>query len=88
LALNASSDLHVPKERRYVQLHTHRFTVSAYLHMVQGADVEAVLSHLPSKFVPVTDATARFLDPKSQPGTIERKLMLVNRDHILLIAVG
>ena len=87
LALNASSDLHVPKERRYVQLHTHRFTVSAYLHMVQGADVEAMLSHMPTKFVPLTVATARFLDPKTEPGTIERKLMLVNRDHILLIAV-
>jgi hypothetical protein len=88
LALNANSDLHVPKERRYVQMHTHRFTVSAYLHMVQGADVEAMLSHLPTKFVPVTDAVARFLDPKSQTPIIERKLMLVNRDHIQLIAVG
>ena len=88
MALNASSDLHVPKERHRVQLHTHRFTVSAYLHMVQGAGIEAMLSNLPTKFVPVTDATARFLSPDSKPATIERKLMLVNRDHILLIAVG
>jgi hypothetical protein len=88
MALNANSDLHVPKERHKVQLHTHRFTVSAYLHMVQGADIEAMLSHLPTKFVPVTDATARFVNPASPPATIERKLMLVNRDHILLIAVG
>ena len=88
MALNASSDLHVPKERHKVQLHTHRFTVSAYLHMVQGADLEPMLSNLPTKFVPVTDATAHFLNPDRQPATIERKLMLVNRDHILLIAVG
>jgi len=88
MALSASSDLHLPKERHLVQVHTHRFTVNAYLHMVQGAGVEAMLSHLPSKFVPVTDATARFVNPNSQPAIIERKLMLVNRDHILLIAVG
>ena len=88
MALNANSDLYVPKQRHRVQLHTHRFTVSAYLHMLQGASMEPMLSHLPTKFVPVTDATARFLNPNSQPATIERKLMLVNRDHILLIAVG
>jgi hypothetical protein len=34
----------------------------------------------------VTDASARFLGGTGQPTTIERKLMLVNRDHILLVA--
>jgi hypothetical protein len=36
--------------------------------------------------VPVTDATAHFIGGTGQPSTIERKLMLVNRDHILLVA--
>jgi hypothetical protein len=36
--------------------------------------------------VAVTDATAHFLAGTGQPTTIERKLMLVNRDHILLVA--
>ena len=88
MALNANSDLHVPKDRHRVQLHTHRFTVSANLHMVPGADIEAMLSNLPTKFVPVTDAAARFANPACPPATIERKLMLVNRDHVLLIAIG
>jgi hypothetical protein len=82
----ANSDLRVPKERHYVQVHTHRFTVGAYLHLAQGASLEAVLSHLPTKFVPVTDASAHFIGSTGQPTTIERKLMLVNRDHILLVA--
>ena len=86
MATNANSDLRVPKERHYVQVHTHRFTVGAYLHLAQGASLDAVLSHLPTKFVPVTDATAHFLGGTGQPTTIERKLMLVNRDHILLVA--
>ncbi len=86
MAGNANSDLRVPKERHYVQVHTHRFTVSAYLHLAHGAALDQVLSHLPTKFVAVTDATAHFLGGTGQPTTIERKLMLVNRDHILLVA--
>jgi hypothetical protein len=86
MAVSANSDLRVPKERHYVQVHTHRFTVGAYLHLAQGASLDAVLSHLPTKFVAVTDATAHFLGGTGQPTTIERKLMLVNRDHILLVA--
>jgi hypothetical protein len=86
MAVNANSDLRVPKERHYVQVHTHRFTVGAYLHLAQGASLDAVLSHLPTKFVAVTDASARFLGGSGEPTTIERKLMLVNRDHILLVA--
>ncbi len=86
MATNANSDLRVPKERHYVEVHTHRFTVGAYLHLAQGASLDAVLSHLPTKFVAVTDATAHFLAGTGQPTTIERKLMLVNRDHILLVA--
>ncbi|MDQ6719587.1 MAG: hypothetical protein M3003_02190, partial [Candidatus Dormibacteraeota bacterium] len=58
----------------------------AYLHLAQGASLDAVLSHLPTKFVAVTDATAHFLGGAGEPTTIERKLMLVNRDHILLVA--
>ena len=45
-----------------------------------------MLSHLPTKFVAVTDASATFLGGTGEPTTIERKLMLVNRDHILLVA--
>ncbi len=86
MATNAAFDLRVPKERHYVQVHTHRFTVGAYLHLAQGASLDAVLSHLPTKFVAVTDATAHFLGGAGEPTTIERKLMLVNRDHILLVA--
>jgi hypothetical protein len=86
MAVNANSDLRVPKERHYVQVHTHRFTVGAYLHLAQGASLDAVLSHLPTKFVAVTDASATFLGGGGEPTTIERKLMLVNRDHILLVA--
>ena len=86
MAVDGNPDLRVPKERHYVQVHTHRFTVGAYLHLARGASLDAVLSHLPTKFVPVTDATAHFLGGTGQPTTIERKLMLVNRDHILLVA--
>jgi len=86
MAVDANSDLRVPKERHYVQVHTHRFTVGAYVHLAHGAALDAVLSHLPTKFVPVTDASARFLSGTGEPTTIERKLMLVNRDHILLVA--
>jgi hypothetical protein len=46
-----------------------------------------MLSNLPNKFVPVTDATARFINQRSEAAVIERKLMLVNRDHILLVAL-
>src|SRR5260370_23815594 len=84
MAVHANSDLRVPKERHYVQVHTHRFTVGAYLHLAQGASLEAVLSHLPTKFVAVTDASATFLGSTGEPTTSERKLVLVNRDHILL----
>lgn len=86
MAVDANSDLRVPKERHYVQVHTHNFTVGAYLHLAHGASLDAVLSNLPTKFVPVTDASAHFLTGTGTPTTIERKLMLVNRDHILLVA--
>jgi hypothetical protein len=82
---NVNTDLHVAKERYRVQVHTHRFIVSAQLHLAHGAAPEAMLSNLPNKFVPVTDATARFVNPKNEAVVIERKLMLVNRDHILLV---
>jgi hypothetical protein len=88
MAFDTMADLRVPKERHYVQVHTPRFTVSAYLHIAHGAALEAVLSHLPLKFVPVTQASARFLGRNGQPAIIDRKLMLVNRDHILLVAPG
>ena len=86
MAVDTASDRRVSKERHYVQVHTHNFTVGAYLHLAHGASLDAVLSNLPLKFVPVTDASARFLSGTGQPTTIERKLMLVNRDHILLVA--
>jgi hypothetical protein len=85
MAGSINTDLHVAKERYQVQVHTHRFIVSAQLHLAHGAAPEAMLSHLPNKFVPVTDATARFVNPKNESVVIERKLMLVNRDHILLV---
>jgi hypothetical protein len=85
MAGSINTDLHVAKERYQVQVHTHRFIVSAKLHLAHGAAPEAMLSHLPNKFVPVTDATARFVNPKNESVVIERKLMLVNRDHILLV---
>ncbi len=37
MSLDAKSDLRVPKQRHYVQGHTHRFTVSAYLDLAHGA---------------------------------------------------
>jgi hypothetical protein len=85
MAGSGTTDLHVAKERYHVQVHTHRFVVSAQLHLAHGAAPEAMLSHLPNKFVPVTDATARFVNLKTESLTIERRLMLVNRDHILLV---
>jgi hypothetical protein len=88
MAIDANSDLRVPKERHYVQIHTRRFTVSAYLHLAHGAALDAVLSHLALKFIPVTNASARLIGPSDKPVIIERKLMLVNRDHILLVAPG
>jgi hypothetical protein len=88
MAFDTMSDLRVPKERHYVQVHTHRFTVSAYLHIAHGAALEAVLSHLPLKFIPVTNASARFIGRTGEHAVIDRKLMLVNRDHILLVASG
>ncbi len=66
MAVDANSDLRVPKERHYVQVHTHNFTVGAYLHLAHGASLDAVLSHLPTKFVPVTDASARLLRAASR----------------------
>ena len=85
MAGSTNTDLHVAKERYHVQVHTHRFVVNAQLHMAHGAAPEAMLSYLPNKFVPVTDATARFVNTKSDSTVIERKLVLVNRDHILLV---
>jgi hypothetical protein len=78
----------VPKERHYVQIHLHQVTAGAYFHLAHGAALDAVLSDLALKFVPVTNAFARFTGPTSEPVIIDRKLMLVNRDHILLVAPG
>ena len=88
MTLDTNSDLRVPKERHYVQIHTHRFIVSAYLHLAHGAALDAVLSHLALKFVPVTNASGRFIGRRGEPVIIDRKLMLVNRDYILLVAPG
>lgn len=85
MAGTANPDLRVHKEAFPVQVHTHRFVVNAQLHLAQGAEPEAMLSNLPTKFVPVTDGTARFVNSKNEVVAIERKLMLVNRDHILLV---
>jgi hypothetical protein len=88
MTLDTNSDLRVPKDRHYVQIHTHQFTVSAYFHLAHGAALDAVLSHLALKFVPVTNASARLIGGTGEPVVIDRKLMLVNRDHILLVAPG
>lgn len=85
IAGSTNPDLRVAKEPYHVQVHTHRFVVSAELHLASGAAPEALLSNLPTKFVPVTNGTARFIDPKNEVVVIKRKLMLVNRDHILLV---
>ncbi len=85
MAGSANPDLRVHKEAFHVQVHTHRFVVNAELHLAHGAEPEAMLSNLPTKFVPVTNGTARFINPKNEVVSIERKLMLVNRDHILLV---
>lgn len=87
MAGSINPDLHVAKDTYQVQVHTHRFIVNAQLHLAKGAAPEAMLSNLPTKFVPVTAGTARFINPKSDVVVIERKLMLVNRDHILLVEV-
>jgi hypothetical protein len=87
MAGTQNPDLRVAKEPYHVQVHTHRFIVSAELHLARGAALEAMLSNLPTKFVPVTNGTARFIGPKNEAVVIERKLMLVNRDHILLVEV-
>jgi hypothetical protein len=87
MAGRSESDLRVVKVPYLVQVHTNRFTVKAHIHLAHGAAPEAVLSNLPNKFVPVTDATARFINQKSGPAVIERRLMLVNRDHILLVTL-
>jgi hypothetical protein len=47
-----------------------------------------VLSYLALTFVPVTIASARFIGRPGEPIAIDRKLMLVNRDHILVVAPG
>ena len=85
MAGSGNPDLRVAKDPYRVQVHTHRFVVSAELHLARGAAPDAMLSNLPTKFVPVTNGTARFLGPKNDVLVIERKLMLVNRDHILLV---
>lgn len=85
MAGSGNPDLRVAKDQYLVQVHTDRFVVSAELHLAKGAAPESMLSNLPTKFVPVTNGTARFIDPKNQVVMIERKLMLVNRDHILLV---
>jgi hypothetical protein len=88
MAGSANADLRVAKSPYHVQVHTHRFVVDAELHLAQGAEPEAMLSNLPTKFVPVTNGAARFINPKNDVVTIERKLMLVNRDHILLVELA
>jgi hypothetical protein len=94
MAGNPATDLRVAKEPYLVEVHTHRFIVRAQLHLAHGAAPEAMLSNLPNKFVPVTNATARFISQRKgtarkgaskPPAVIERELMLVNREHILLV---
>lgn len=85
MAGSSNPDLRVAKEQYHVQVHTHRFIVGAELHLARGAAVESMLSNLPTKFVPVTNGRARFISPRGDVVSIERKLMLVNRDHILLV---
>ena len=87
MAGSSNPDLRVHKQPYPVQVHTHRFIVNAELHLAEGAAPEAMLSNLPTKFVPVTNATARFINARNEVLVIERKLMLVNRDHILLVEV-
>lgn len=84
---STNADLRVAKQPYLVQVHTHRFVVVAQLHLAHGAAPESMLSNLPNKFVPVTDAKAHFINRNGDPAVIERPLMLVNRDHILLVAV-
>jgi hypothetical protein len=66
----------------------HQFTVSAYFHLAYGAALDAVLSHIALKFVPLTNASAKVIGRSGEPVIIDRKLMRVNRDHILLVAAG
>lgn len=87
MAGSSATDLRVAKERYRVEVHTHRFVVNADLHLAKGAAPEAMLSNLPTKFVPVTNGRARFFNARNDVVEIERKLMLVNRDHILLVEV-
>ena len=88
MTVDTTSDLRVPKERHSVRIQTHGFTVSAHLHLAHGAALDAVLAHLALKFVPVTNASARFRGRTGEQTVIDRKLMLVNREHILLVAPG
>jgi hypothetical protein len=85
MAGSTNQDLRVAKEPFHVQVHTHRFIVNAELHLARGAETEAMLSNLPTKFVPVTNGRARFVHPTNDVLLIKRDLMLVNRDHILLV---
>ena len=80
-----ATDLRVAKEPYQVEVHTHRFIVRGQLHLAHGAAPQAMLSNLPNKFVPVTNATARFVNQRKKPAAIDRQLMLVNREHILLV---
>jgi hypothetical protein len=56
--------------------------------LAHGAALDAVLSHLSLKFVPVTNASAKVIGRSREPVIIDRKLMRVNRHHILLVAAG
>jgi hypothetical protein len=64
---------------RYASVHGQRL-----LSVAHGAALDAVLSR---QFVPVTNASARFIGRTGELVIIDRKLMLVNRDHIVLVAL-
>ena len=83
----ARTDLRVPKDALGVQVQTNRFTISAQIHLAKGAQLGAVLSNLQTKFVAVTEARVRF-NHDAALSPITRRLILVNRDHILLVALG
>src|SRR3982074_1894553 len=53
MAVDATADPACPRERPSAEVHPHRFTGGAYLHLAHGASLDAVLSRLPMKFVPV-----------------------------------
>lgn len=62
----ANADLRVPKERHYVQVHTHRFTVGAYLQLAQGTTIER-------KLILVIATTSCWSHPAAISGSARRR---------------